>query len=115
MIVFCDNFKATGSDESNPRYIGCYEDKMPERDLDYSFGPGYDPPTCNIACQKYKYFGLQYDGECYCGDAYGTGENYKWVPDYECGGAAGQGGAWRNSIFETFARNFEGYFISLSD
>ena len=99
--MFCDLYLATGSDENNPRYIGCYQDDK-DRDLDYNVGRGYDPRNCNIACQKYKYFALQYDGSCWCGDAYGTGENYKWRPDDECGGAAGQGKPWRNSVFETF-------------
>ena len=56
---------------------------------------------CNNECNGYRYFSLQYGGQCFCGDAYGTAPKYHKRPDAECGGVNGIGGFWRNSIYET--------------
>ena len=98
----CHFNKADGCDAENPSYIGCYKDDT-ERDLDFQAGgdrSSFDPSSCNLACQKYKYFALQNHGKaCFCGDAYGTEEKYKWLPDGDCGEAKGK--AYTNAVFQT--------------
>jgi len=100
-------------DATKPKYIGCYSDDG-NRDLEK--GPmkyGYNQKTCNEACKTYKYFALQNNGWCVCGDAYATEAQYVQKPEGECyGGIAqwggnsspngnGNGGAWRNSVYHT--------------
>ena len=36
----------------------------------------YDHFYCNRACQGYRYFALQADGACFCGNAYSTQPQY---------------------------------------
>jgi hypothetical protein len=54
-------------------YVGCYADTS-NRDLPY-WAPGgpYTVAGCQSACAAagYQYAGVQYGGECFCGDAYG--------------------------------------------
>ena len=53
------------------KYIGCYKDRR-NRDLKKRFGSRYhDHSYCLAKCQGYKYFALQYKGECWCGNSYG--------------------------------------------
>ena len=93
-------------DQNNPQYLGCYVDDR-NRDLDH--GPGvkneldrsYVPSTCNDVCEAYAYFSIQYGGQCFCGNSYASEVQYIQKPDNDCGGAGGQGGTWRNSIFKT--------------
>ena len=87
-------------DASNPTYIGCYTDDA-QRDLQE--GPmayGYNQATCNTACKDYKYFALQDNGWCVCGDAYATEAKYVKKPDAECG-SQGLGKRARSSIYHT--------------
>jgi len=86
-----------GKEES---YIGCYVDDA-QRDLDKFMGSGYNQLSCNSACQDSTYFSLQYYGQCFCGNDYSTKPQYVKKPDSECGGARGQGTAWRNSVYKT--------------
>merc|ERR1712141_490639 len=83
---------------SPPKYVGCYADDG-HRDL--KKGPmkyGYNPSTCNKACQKYRFFGLQNNGWCCCGNSYSTKPKYKKMPDIQCRKNR-MGGGWRNAIF----------------
>ena len=66
-------------------------------------GIGNDKSSCNRNCQDYSYFGLQNDGECWCGNAYGTGEKHVERQDSACGGAEGIGTPWHNSVYKTCA------------
>ncbi|CAM9474740.1 unnamed protein product [Discosporangium mesarthrocarpum] len=62
------------------------------------------PSTCAFECQGYKYIGLQYSSECFCGDSYFT-ESFPAVqsdactmpcvgdPEHHCGGS------WANSVY----------------
>ena len=61
---------------------------------------GYDQSSCNKACKDYKFFALQHNGWCVCGDAYATEAKYVKKADSECG-ENGLGGGWRNSIYQT--------------
>merc|ERR1712126_253823 len=86
---------------NKPSYIGCFVDDF-ARDLDQ--GPmrySYNQKTCNRACKDYRYFALQNNGKCYCGNKYSTTRRYVQKPDSECGGAAAKGGYKRKSIYRT--------------
>ena len=110
--------KADGCDAENPSYIGCYKDDD-KGDLQFKVGSdqsSYNPSSCNLACQKYKYFALKNFGkECWCGDAYGTEEKYKWLPDGECGDANGKPST--NAVFQTCAvkGKIQNWLIKLSE
>merc|ERR1711962_803065 len=102
------NDAISNCDATNPKYIGCFSDDG-NRDLEK--GPmkyGYNQKTCNEACKTYKYFALQNNGWCVCGDAYATEAQYVQKNDGECySGHSGSpngnsnGGAWRNSVYHT--------------
>ena len=64
-------------------------------------GGGLKQLECNSACQDYSYLSLQYYGHCFCGNDYSTKPQYVKKPDSECGGARGNGTAWRNSVYKT--------------
>jgi len=88
--------------ECEPAYVGCFTDDI-RRDLkNRPEGTGYNIAWCNYTCRDSYYFAIQNNGkECFCGDDYGTAEQYKQVSDDECGGSRGQGGPWRNSIYQS--------------
>jgi hypothetical protein len=52
------------------RFVGCFKDKVTDRDFPISRGQKA-LEDCAFACSGSKYFGRQYDGECWCGDSYG--------------------------------------------
>jgi hypothetical protein len=83
-------------------YVGCYTDTI-DRDLSYRApGVAHTIESCQSACVEagYQYAGVQYGGECWCGDAYG-----RYGPaiscDRPCGANSNQicGGTWANSIY----------------
>lgn len=92
-----------------PGYEGCRFDSGDDRKLPVRvwYLGSATPQTCNEACfnyegESYTYFGLQYYGECYCGNGPDIGEQkpeedcYAWcnaAPDVACGGAG------RNSVY----------------
>ena len=52
-------------------YLGCYEDFPPGsmlRDDDNNFHDTNTPAKCANFCKDYKYFGVEYGFECYCGN-----------------------------------------------
>jgi len=90
-------------------YVGCFVDDG-SRDLDHGpggeGGVGYTFATCNAACQGYSFMSLQWGGQCFCGDAYGTASQYAEVPGectqirQPCSDASHScGGAWRNAVY----------------
>ena len=56
-------------------FMGCYKDKYPtNRDLPVMLGAAeYDHTSCYHGCRLkgFAYFGLQFWGECHCGNNYG--------------------------------------------
>jgi len=98
--------------------IGCYTDNK-ERDLDHYVGNGRNPYRCSIDCNGYKYFALQYGGECYCANSYGNGPAYTPRPSHECKKGHRHehfGSDWRNFVFKKVDRhkypaNFGGGFV----
>jgi len=92
--------KTTTRSDPAYTYVGCYRDDA-RRNL--NFGPkryGYTHATCQKACAKYKFFALQHNGWCCCGNAYG-GRSYPKVADKECNTyGLLKGGAWSNAVFK---------------
>lgn len=91
-------------------YVGDFRDTG-KRDLgEYRWrtarwGKRGDAYTCAWRCRNHKYFGLQWWGQCFCGDSYGkhyqhtrSGKNHdyqhrhRWWTYY---------GGWRNKVFRT--------------
>ena len=52
-------------------YKGCYVDDS-NRDMELVVGTGYNMATCSTACAAYKFMALQNNGECNCGNEYGS-------------------------------------------
>jgi len=77
--------------------IGCFVDDG-ARDLDVYKGSGHNQAKCYSSCSAYKYFALQYHGQCFCGNAYSTSSRYRKVNTNECG-ADGLGRGWRNMVY----------------
>lgn len=65
----------------NATYLGCHRDNRTNRDLKHYIGLFNKPTTCSSACSNYRYFGLQFGGECFCGDSYGL---YGRVKEVNC-------------------------------
>ncbi|XP_052077208.1 xylosyltransferase oxt-like [Mytilus californianus] len=87
-------------------YIGCFLDAS-SRHLSHrykNFGDAITLAKCRENCKGYKYAGLQYSVQCFCGNQL---ENTKYPkrPDSECNtkcrGEPSRmcGGTWRNSIY----------------
>merc|ERR1712129_668841 len=77
------------------KYLGCFEDTDAYRALPDYKGNGYDHAHCATDCSNYRYFALQYFGQCWCGSdlqrATQYGEKYG-----ECGD---RGKGWRNMLY----------------
>jgi len=97
-----------------PQYQGCYTDDRGTRDLPVARYENQNTDSCNIACAGYKYFAMQYGGECRCGNSFGNHGNYK-RSDSECGvPCRGEdnvyydgetrlcGGGHRNAVYKTY-------------
>lgn len=84
-------------------FIGCFVDDG-NRDLGPNSGPGSKIDRrnaatntfalCRAACGTKTYMSLQYGGECFCGNSYGTGEQYIQTDESEC-----------NMVFEPCSSN----------
>merc|ERR1719240_1020936 len=65
---------------------------------------------CKAECERRgtQYMSLQWGGECFCADAYSTGDQYYQVDDSECNvvrepcspNSHNCGGTWRNAIYQ---------------
>jgi hypothetical protein len=85
-------------------YVGCYRDRR-ARALSGAMFSGYvTRESCSSFCSKrnFKYFGLQYKQECWCGTDYGMhgalprsqcSTPCAWDPSTKCGGP------WANSVY----------------
>ena len=91
--------------------LGCFTDKFApfERDLDGMVAleeSRITPAFCESVCgarHQYKYFGLQYGAECWCGNSYGKhGEESADKCNKPCNGDASLtcGGELTNSVYE---------------
>jgi hypothetical protein len=65
-------------------FQGCYSDEGPVRTLDKTVTANATMTieTCATFCAPYRYFGLEYGNECYCGNAIHTSSEQK--PLSEC-------------------------------
>ena len=58
-------------------YLGCYSEATAGRALSGLANPipgnTVTPNTCARACGAFQYFGVEYSGECYCGNSINTG------------------------------------------
>ena len=77
-------------------YVGCYEDS-PVRAMSCAVDNSYTVSECAVACAEYKYFSVEYGGECFCENCledavqYGSSEN--------CNND-GLGGLWSFDLYE---------------
>jgi len=86
-----------------PAMLACYEDRTTRMLPEYK-GAGHDYDSCFTACAGWNNFGLQYYGQCWCGNGYGG--TYLRVADSECGAKCASGNgicgtAWRNALYST--------------
>jgi len=100
------NTTTTMRTSSSSVNLGCYEDK-PGRQLSGKWElnlANNSPIACDTYCQGFKYYGLQYWTQCFCGD---TLNHSVKKPDSECnaecpGDSSKKcGGTWRQNIYET--------------
>ena len=107
--------------EGTQYYIGCFHDNEGGRDLTddggaavrgaITAGAGFDSVAeCAALCDGFRYMGLQYTNECFCGNVYGAQEEAAAtdcdtdgiVPDGEMADLCGDGGSTcgnRNAIY----------------
>ena len=96
----------------NYDYVGCYSEATAGRALGGKAPPAPDDGTtiesCLASCQGYKYFGMEFSNECYCGDSFGAGAALQESQDRDvngcsmtCGGNATEycGGPNRLDVF----------------
>ena len=56
------------------------------RDFDVFSGlHSSDAKECSTECQHYEFFGLQNNGQCFCGHDYSTEEQYEKILHQDCG------------------------------
>ena len=75
----------------------------------WGWGPGNDSMTCAYRCRDYKYFGMQWWGQCFCGNEYGShyqhtdnrgkNSNYYWRHPWARWWT--YYGGWRNKVYRT--------------
>ena len=92
------------------QYLGCFVDDA-ARDLG-AMEPGgatYTHATCLARCQGHQFMSLQWGGECYCADAYGTAPQYVQADESDCdkvrnpcssSSSHNCGGAWHQAIYQ---------------
>jgi len=85
-------------------FVGCYIDQdyehFPDLSTRVGIGAGYDHYACHDACIDlgHKYFGLQANGICHCGDEYGRVGEAEYCGDCSIGSA--NFGVQKNCVFE---------------
>jgi len=93
--------------EGGSEYIGCFVDDS-ERDMGDMLGSSYTFATCRVACGAHTFMSLQYGGECFCANEYGTGPAYVQVEDENCNvdrepcssNSHNCGGTWHQAIYQ---------------
>ncbi|XP_067673821.1 xylosyltransferase oxt-like [Haliotis asinina] len=89
-------------------YFGCYKDNLNDRDLTGTYKELSDntPHNCMNYCLKagFRYAGVQYSKECWCGDSYGKhGHSPESLCEGRCSGDSSQkcGGYLTSKIYST--------------
>jgi len=115
-----------GTDVGSPapssiKYLGCYKNDEFRNLPHLGRGPGGTQAECSRLCamKGYTLMGLEYGGECWCGDQLNSADKYSKVSDSECSGmqdgcANGQaqplcGNGWRTAISEIGLVPAEGF------
>merc|ERR1712136_113936 len=74
--------------QENYQYVGCFKDSKHNRDLgDGILTSSNSLEFCSDRCTRkgYKYFGVQYGNNCWCGNSYNRNPvTHARVPDSEC-------------------------------
>mmetsp|Transcript_38798 Transcript_38798/g.89551 ORF Transcript_38798/g.89551 Transcript_38798/m.89551 type:complete len:966 (+) Transcript_38798:91-2988(+) len=82
--------------------VGCYVEDLNDRDLTVKKDINMNDEECSMACVDYKWFGIQLNGQCFCGDTYGKhGEADACNCPHE-EGATGDVGAGKQCIYGYF-------------
>ena len=90
----------------NGNYIGCFIDSADRvmNGATYEDFTAMTPDACRAFCKDFAYAGVQWHGQCFCGNQYAT---LGQAPEGECNAAcAGDantmcGGGWRLSVYST--------------
>ncbi|XP_071128240.1 xylosyltransferase oxt-like [Mytilus edulis] len=99
-----DSIQSSQGDKNG--YIGCFQDDN-SRHLKHRYqnlGNAITLAKCRENCKGYKYAGLQYSVQCFCGNQL-VNSKYPKKPDSECNTkcrgepSRACGGTWRNSIY----------------
>lgn len=87
-------------------YMGCFSDRLDDRDLSSYHGQVATPEQCGASCEAlnkgYRYAGIQNGDQCFCGVSYGRHGNEPAATCFkQCSGAHGElcGGVHRNSVY----------------
>ncbi|KAI8811928.1 WSC domain-containing protein, partial [Cladochytrium replicatum] len=94
------------SPPSNWKVAGCYSDQILWRTLTAKYTSGsMTVEKCSDNCKGYKFFGVEYGNECYCGDTLSNGGTSMDASgcNMKCSGNSGQfcGGSNRLGLYET--------------
>jgi hypothetical protein len=97
---------ATASTTAGPTSIGCFADQA-TRDLStLALSGSVSVESCLAACTQagYKYAGVQYGQQCFCGNSYGR-YGSSTSCNMACTANAGEtcGGTWANDVYATGA------------
>ncbi|KAF3905657.1 hypothetical protein ABW21_db0206699 [Orbilia brochopaga] len=94
----------TGSNLANWDYLGCWTDDVANRSLgDLSENvPDNNRQNCSTFCAGYKYFGVEYSSECYCGQVLGGSSALESDCTAACSGNSSQtcGGSNRLNVYQ---------------
>ncbi|KAJ9132986.1 WSC-domain-containing protein [Pleurostoma richardsiae] len=106
----------TGDSAYSP--LGCYTEASSGRALtakSYISAANMTALTCEAYCYGYKYFGIEYSEECYCGDSISTGSvlTDSSQCDMDCTGDEWQicGGSDRLNMYEMNASVYTAAFV----
>jgi len=92
-----------------PGYIGCYKDS-PDRVLNEKDQQtdSNTPETCRTFCKGYKFFGVTYGSQCFCGNVRNKPETHKETTESDCqmpckGDSKRMcgGSNWRMDVYQT--------------
>ncbi|KAL8661300.1 MAG: hypothetical protein Q9202_005725 [Teloschistes flavicans] len=82
----------TVQQSSNYNYIGCYSEATQGRALSGKApavpADGSTIESCLASCQGYKYFGVEFSNECYCGDTLNAGSVAQASTDVDTNGCS---------------------------
>lgn len=86
-----------------PRYLGCWKEDN-ERIMFYR-GTDGSLAGCITSCPQFKYIGMQYGGECWCGNRYRATKVDKQLSDAACEKKIDKegnrlGGSWKNAVYD---------------